>query len=116
GKTGVCRGGVGSLAVLVDGRRAPIGLSRRVKRTLATVEGTFGEAILEWDGLAEDMAGADRLIAKGLFVGVYGFLEAAIRSTILRPIRSSITGAWALTRPPRGPGPKPAPAGPTSAT
>ena len=109
GKLVLCRGEMSSLAVLVHGRRTPIGLSRRVKRTLATVEGTFGEAILEWDGLAEDMAGADHLIAKGLFVGVYGFLEAAIRSTILRPIRSSITGVWALIRPTRGPEPMPAP-------
>jgi hypothetical protein len=87
GKLILCRGGMSSLAVLVHGRTPP-GLSRCVRRTLANVEATYGEAILEWDGLAEDMAGADDVIAKGLFGGIVRPFLARVRAGLLRIVRS----------------------------
>ncbi len=87
GKLILCRGGLSSLAVLVHGRTPP-GLFRRVRRTLANVEARYGEAILEWDGLAEDVSGADDVIEKGLFGGVLRPFLATIRSALLRLTKS----------------------------
>ena len=83
GRMILCRGGLSSLAVLVHGT-APRGLSRRVTRTLESVEERFGQAILNWDGLSEELAGADELIEKALFAGTLKPIWARFRAAISR--------------------------------
>ncbi len=53
------------LAVLIRGR-APLGLARRMRRTLDRLESQYRAAIEKWNGSAEGLAGADDLLLEGL--------------------------------------------------
>ncbi len=61
----ICKGTYSYLALLVRGR-VPLGLEKRMRRTIEHVEQTYQRAIEKWNGSAEGLAGADEILIEGL--------------------------------------------------
>lgn len=85
-KIQICKGTYSYLAVLVRGR-APLGLAKRMRRTLERVERQYREAIAKWNGSAEGLAGADDLLLEGLLGDELRQVAAQARVTAAKVIR-----------------------------
>ncbi len=82
----ICKGTYSYLAVLLRGR-FPLGLAKRMRRTLEAVEGTYREAIEKWNGSADGLAGADDLLLEGLLGDELRQLAVQVRLIVAKVLR-----------------------------
>lgn len=91
----ISKGAYGYLAVVVQGR-VPLGMRRRMRRSIEEVEERYRTAIATWDGSTESLTGADDLLIANLLTSWFRQLRKDVAQS-LRHIRASLFPPRAVT-------------------